>query len=396
MGNIRDKIAVIGMGCTKFGELWDKSIEDMIVEACREAFDDAGIEPKDVQAAWLGIAQSQYCGLTGQVLAHALKLEYLPVTRVENGCATGTDAFRNACYSVAAGVHDIVLVCGAEKSKDAGFGGAGNIKIFPDLANVEPTIPPASQFALSATKYFHKYGLTYEEGKTTLAKIAVKNHHNGTLSPKAHFQREVTIEQVMNAPMVSAPLGLFDCCGNSDGAAAAIIASPGMAKSLRSDYVMVKGLGLAVGARQGALQPHYDLDHFEETRRASRMAYEQAGINKPRQEIDMAMVHDCFTISELIIYEDLGFSPQGRAKEDIDAGTFALHGEVPVNTDGGLKCFGHPVGATGIRTIYEVYNQIRGKAGPRQLEKADIGLTHTQGGLPGSFSCGVCILGRED
>ena len=390
MQGIKDRVAIIGMGCTKFGERWDAGADDLMVEAAYEAYEDAGLVPKDIQAAWLGTVQT---GRTGQPLAQALKLDYVPITRVENACATATDAFRNASYAVAAGIYDIVLALGVEKLKDSGFSGLA----IPDSvgSEVAPPTPPPSQFAMAATRYFYHYGIPYEEGKRTLAQIASKNHHNGTLNPKAHFQREVSVEQVMAAPMVAWPLGLYDCCGVSDGAAAAIITTPEIARSLRQDYVLVKGLGLAVGSF-GILRDDWDFVHFPENVRAAQASYEEAGITDPREELDLAIVHDCFTITELIIAEDLGFSPRGRAREDVEGGSFTLEGDLPINTDGGLKCFGHPVGASGIRMIYEVYKQLQGKAGPRQLNKADLGLTHNLGGRPGSFTASVAIFGRAD
>ncbi len=395
MGSIKDRVAIVGMGCTKFGELWDKSDFDLTVDACWEAFDDAGIGPNDIEAAWVGTAFSP---MTGRRLAEALKLDYLPVTRIENLCASGGDAFRNACYAVAAGVYDVVLACGVEKLKDSGaaFFGAPDEPPYGTKVDAIGVHTPPTLFALLATSYFHTYGLSYEEGKRLLSQIAVKNHYNGTLNPKAHLQREITLEQAMNAPMVAYPLGLFDCCSVTDGAAAAIITRAENAKAFRSDQVLVKGLGLCAGGRQGLLGTDYNFTHLEEGMRASRIAYAEAGITNPRQEIDLAMMHDCFTIAELILYEDLGFSPRGGAKEDIEAGTFTLKGELPVNTDGGLKSFGHPIGATGVRMIYEVYKQLQGKAGPRQLSKADIGLTQNQGGYPGSMVGIVCLLGRPD
>ena len=391
MAGIRDRVAVVGMGCTQFGELWDKDVEDLIVDSSFEAIEDAGIEPKDIQAAWFGTVQS---GMTGQLVTQALKLEYIPVTRVENACATATDAFRNAAYAVAAGIYDIVLASGAEKLKDTGFAGLGVGAMIG--SGVEAPSPPPVQFALAATRYAHHYGLSYEQLKTTLAKIAVKNHHNGTLCPRAHFRREITLEQAINAPMIAWPLGLFDCCGVSDGGAAAIITTPEIAKKLKDDYVLVKGLGVTCGGKQGQLQDWYDFVHFEENVTAAKIAYEEAGIKNPRKEIDVAIVHDCFTITELIIYEDLGFSRRGKGPEDVDAGTFSLEGELAVNTDGGLKCFGHPVGASGLRMLYEVYKQLQGKAEQRQVKKVDIGLTHNLGGLPGSFTCAIAILGKRD
>ena len=288
MNGIRDRVAIVGMGCTKFGERWDAGASDLMVEAAYEAFEDAGIDPADVQAAWLGTVSSFR---TGQPLAEALKLDYIPITRVENACATATDALRNACYAVAAGIYDIVLAMGVEKLKDSGFSGLA----IPEApgADVAPPTPPPSQFAMAATRYFHQYGIPYEDGKRTLAQIAAKNHHNGSLNPKAHFQREVSEEQVVNAPMIAWPLGLFDCCGVSDGAAAAIITTPEIAAGLRKDYVLVKALGLAVGAF-GILRNDWDFTHFPETARAGQAAYQEAGIASPREEIDLAMVHDCF------------------------------------------------------------------------------------------------------
>ncbi|MFC1943981.1 acetyl-CoA acetyltransferase [Chloroflexota bacterium] len=391
MGSIKDRVAVIGMGCTKFGENWDQSGDDMIVDATYEALEDAGIEMKDIEAAWYGCTQSSR---GGPKIAHALKLEYKPVTRVENHCATGTDALRNASYAVAAGMYDVALVVGYEKLKDLGLSG---LPVWPEIADsqVRPFLPPAFQFALSATRYFYHFNLSLEEGKRILAKIAVKNHHNGTLNPRAHMRREVTEEQVMNAPPIAYPLGLFDCCGVSDGCAVAIITRPELAGNFRDDYILLKAITVSCGAFQGQLQDTFDFVRFPETETAARAAYAEAGITEPRKEIDITELHDCFSITELLTYEDLGYCEKGRAREDVEAGSFTLEGDMPVNTDGGLKSFGHPIGASGLRMIYEVYKQLQGKAGPRQLKKVDIGLTHNLGGFPGRFACAVSILGRK-
>ena len=389
---MKDKVAIIGVGCTKFGENWERSAEDMMVEAAYEAYEDAGIEPDKIQAAWLGTTTS---GRGGPMLAHALKLEYIPVTRVENYCATGTDALRNACYSVAAGIYDIALVVGVEKLKDQGFAG---LQGHPEIATSEVRVRlmPPIQFALSATRYFSHYALSYEQGKELLAKIAVKNHHNGSLNPKAHLQHEITMEQAVNAPMIAWPLGLFDCCGVTDGAAAAIVTRAELARKFRNDYVLVKGLSVSCGAWQGQLQNTYDYIHFPENVSAAKMAYEEAGIKNARKEIDLALVHDCFTITELITYEDLGLSERGKALSDVNAGVFQLDGELPVNTDGGLKSFGHPIGATGLRMIYEAVKQLQNKAGLRQVKNPRIALTHNLGGAPGRFTCAICILGTRN
>ena len=394
MESLRDRVAIIGMGCTLFGELWDQSVESLVVEACTEAFEDAGIESGEIQGAWLGTARS---GHRGVVLSNPLKLGTTPVTRIEAACATSTDALRNACYAVAAGNCDLALVCGLEKNKDYGFAGTPvSPPSYPEMAlsQTRPSLPMPSQFALLANAYFAKYGIDRKEGKRLLAKIAVKNHYNGMDSPKAHFRREITLEEAISAPLIAEPLGLYDCCAVSDGCAAAIITRSELASRYRNDFILVKGIGLACGDEYAQIDQGYDWTYWRENRAAALMAYREAGITRPREEIDIAIVHDCFTINELITYEDLGFSPVGRAKEDIDGGFFERRGGLPVNTDGGLKCFGHPTGATGLRMIYEVYKQMQGKAGGRQIERAKIGLTHNIGGWPGAFTSAVAIFGK--
>jgi acetyl-CoA C-acetyltransferase len=395
METIKDRVAIVGMGCTKFGERWDMGVEDLLVEAAYEAFEDAGIEPKDIQAAWLGTV---FSGVTAITLS-PLGLQYIPMTRVENMCATGTEAVRAASYAVAAGACDIALAIGVEKLKDSGQTGVKGPAIVGDNPDGSSGIgsgfsAPAS-FAYLGTRYFHQYGLEPDYGKRLLAEIAVKNHDNGSLNPKAHFQNRLTVEQVVRAPIVAWPLGLYDCCGVSDGAAAAIVVRADRAKNFRADPIYVKALAISVGARQGCMRQDYDYVHIEENVIASRVAYDQAGIKDPRKDLSLAEVHDCFTCHELILYEDLGFSPRGRAKDDIEAGTFKLTGELPVNTDGGLKCFGHPLGATGLRMMYEVYKQLQGKAGPRQVRNPRLGLTHNLGGNAG-MGIGTCVvLGNE-
>jgi len=392
MESIKDKVAIIGMGCTNFGERWDAGAEDLLVEAAYECYEDAGIDPGDIQAAWVGTVGS---GLTGTTLAHPLKLDYVPVTRVENACATATDAFRNACYAVAAGACDIALVAGVEKLKDSGYTGLGGAQA--PGSKVEINSPPPVIFALAAVRYAHHYGMGIEELKRGMARVSVKSHHNGTLSPKAHFRREVTIDQVINAPPICWPLGLFDCCAVSDGAACAIVTRPDLARSFRDDYVLVKALATTCGGKQAELLDDADYVHVEQQVRASRMAYEQAGIKDPFRQIDHAIVHDCFSITEMLIYEDLGWAPRGKAKEFVEAGVFDLDGELAVNTDGGLKCFGHPIGASGLRMIYEVYKQLQGKAGPRQRKNPTLGLTHNLGGTAfGALTCAISILGLKD
>ena len=392
MESIKNKVAIVGMGCVKFGENFDRSIDDMLIDAAYEAYADAGIGPEQIQAAWFG---NVWSGHTGQILATPLKLSYIPVTHVENACATGSEAIRGACYAIAAGACDIALAIGVEKLKDTGFMGLPQTRPNATWSYRLSSMTAPAGFALMATRYFAKNGLSFEEGKKLLAQIAVKNHFNGSLSPKAQFQKEITLEQALKAPLVSYPLGLFDCCPVSDGASAAILVRADMAKSFRPDPIYVKAMQISQGPREGFMNPAYDYAHVEETRRAGAAAYAEAGIKDPAKEISCAEVHDCFTITELTIMEDLQFSKEGKAPEDIAAGRYTLQGGLPVNTDGGLKCFGHPIGATGLRMMYEVYKQLQGKAEKRQVKNPTIGLTHNQGGEPGAAVVSVAIVGNE-
>ncbi|WP_034629519.1 acetyl-CoA acetyltransferase [Desulfotruncus alcoholivorax] len=388
--SIRDKVAIIGMGCTRFGEHWDKGINDMLVEAAYEAYNDAGLSPGDVQAYWLGTCASGWAGIS---LSEPLKIQYKPVTRVENFCATGTDAFRNACYAVASGAYDIAMAIGVEKLKDSGY--SGLVITPPPGDGTAPNYSAPAAFSLLAPAYFKKYGLDPETGKKVLARIAYKNHKNGALNPKAQFRQEVPLEKILKSPIVAAPLGVMDCSGVADGSAAAIIVRAEDAHKYRQDPIYVKALSVVCGPGHGAMHQDYDFTSIRETYYAGVDAYRQAGITNPRKEISMAEVHDCFTPTELVIYEDLGFSERGRAWQDVLDGVFDLDGELPVNPDGGLKSFGHPIGASGLRMLYEMYLQLRGQAGPRQINKPRLGLTHNLGGFPWESVCSVCIVGKE-
>ena len=403
--SIKDKVAIVGMGCTKFGERWEADAHDLLIEAAYEAYEDAGIEPKDIPMAYLGSFYADQSGLTTQNLVRALKLQHIPVTRVENACATGSEAFQNASYAIAAGICDIALAIGVEKQKDYGFSGLGSFGGTSAGLDSEGGVgargSPPGVFANLATRYFARYGLSPEEGKRMIAMLSVKSHWAGARNPKSHFQREVTLEQAVNAPIIAWPLGLFDCCGVSDGSAAAILVRADMAKSFRPDPVYIKALQICIGG-ENQLRDDYDFTHIEETTRAGRYAYEEAGIKNAREEISMAEVHDCFSITEAIIMEDLQFSPRGKVYEDIlgsNAGFFelktALEGgrALPVQPDGGLKCFGHPIGASGIRMLYEMYLQLQGRAGPRQMKNPKLGLTHNLGMSPPGCCIAVNILG---
>jgi acetyl-CoA C-acetyltransferase len=259
-----------------------------LVEAAYEAFEDAGVGPKDIQAAWIGTV---FSGLSAITLS-PLGLQYIPMTRVENMCATGSEALRAATYAILAGACDLALAIGVEKLKDAGTTGGKGPAIVGDNPDGTSGIgsgysAPAS-FAYMGTRYFHDYKLTPEEGKQLLAQIAVKNHHNGSLNPQAHFKNVLTVEQVVKAPIVAWPLGLFDCCGVSDGSAAAILTRADLARQFKADPIYVKALNICVGARQGAIRQDYDFVHIEENVLASRKAYQEAGIKNPRKEISIA------------------------------------------------------------------------------------------------------------
>jgi acetyl-CoA C-acetyltransferase len=387
MGSIKDKTAIMGVGYTKFGEIWEKDAEDLIVDAAFEAMEDAGVTPDDIEATWVG-ALYDFTGLSGSIAAEPLKLFGRPTTHVENFCASGMDAFRNACFAVASGAYDVVLACGVEKLMDVGGSG-----LPVDMGH--PVFRGASapgMFALLATRCFHEYGWTKED----LAHVPVKNHKNGALHPKAHFQRAITLETAMNAPMIAWPLGRFDCCAMSDGAAALVVTRPEIAKKSKHkhDYAVTKANALALHSMQPMYRPSFDFLGFPATQAAARLAYAEAGIKNPAEEIDLAEVHDCFSITEILNYQDLQFCAQGEGAKFVRDGQADVDGKVAVNPSGGLKCFGHPIGATGCRMLCEVTKQIQGRAEGAQVKNARLGLAHNLGG-PGSV-CSVTILGLPE
>ncbi len=395
-GGIKDKVAIIGMGCTTFGEHWDKGSEDLIVEAFAEAIEDAGIEKRDIQAAWLGSCYEEFnVGKSALPLSRILKLPFIPVTRIENLCASGSEALRGAVYGVASGACDIALALGAEKLKDTGYGGLPEMSTILGTKNrvIFPGISAPGAFAMMANRYFSKYDMSIEEGKRVLAKISVNSHRNGAKNRKAHLRWPVTEEDVLNAPLIASPLGLLDCCGVSDGAAAAIVCRAEMAKDFRADPVFIKALQIGVSSGEELWYNKWDGTYVENTVRTAVRAYEEAGITNPREEISMMELHDCFSITELVTYEDLQISPRGKARGDVEDGFFAIEGKIPSQPDGGLKCFGHPIAASGLRMLYEMYKQLQGKAEERQIKDPKIGLTHNLGGFPQMNVVSIAIVG---
>ncbi|MEN3976075.1 acetyl-CoA acetyltransferase [Emcibacter sp. SYSU 3D8] len=393
---IRDKVAIIGMGCSKFGERWDSNAEDLMVEAFNEALTDAGIEKNQIEAAWLGTAFDRvHVGASALPLSTALRLSSIPVTRVENMCATGTEALRGATYAVASGACDIALALGVEKLKDTGYGGlpAGSRGPLPDLWVPNGSAP--GNFAQLATAYSAKHGVSAQDLKEAIGHVSWKSHQNGAKNSKAHLQKAVTMETILNAPMIAEPLGLFDCCGVSDGSACAIVTTPEIAKSLgKQDIVSIKALQLCLSDGVESAFNTWDGSHFATTRVAAKKAYEEAGIKDPRKELSMIEVHDCFSVTELVTMEDLYISAEGQAVKDVMDGFYDADGPVPCQIDGGLKCFGHPIGASGLRMIYEVYLQLLGRAGPRQLKNPTFGLTHNLGGAPHANVSAISVIGR--
>ena len=384
---IRGRVAVAGVGATSFGEHWDRDAGDLLSEAVEAALEDAGVDLEEIEAAWVG---NQYptTGVSGAQLSDAIRLYHRPVTRVENFCASGMDAFRQACYAVAAGIHEVVLACGVEKLTDGGASGLPNAGRDDPLIGV---ISAPGTFGLVATRAFQQWGWT----KSDLAEIAVKNHANGVHHPKAHFRRAVTVEDVINAPPVASPLGRLDCAAVSDGAAALVVTTPERARLLRhgGSLVTVAAVQVSGFTIKPHLHPDADFLGFEATRRAATAAYAEAGIADPARELDVAEVHDCFTITELINYQDLGFTPAGTAVDFLRSGATRPGGSLVVNPSGGLKSFGHPIGATGCRMLYEITKQLQGRADGIQVEGARRGLAHNLGG-PGAVAA-VSILERE-
>jgi acetyl-CoA C-acetyltransferase len=395
---IRDKVAIIGMGCTKFGERWEVGAEELIVEAFAECIQDAGIEKQDIEAAWFGTCIEEInVGKSALPLSLTLRLPKIPVTRVENYCATGTEAFRGACYAVASGACEIALAMGVEKLKDTGYGGLPNWGSDAGTLTWQwmPNLTAPGAFAQLASAYAAKHNIAMPDLKRAMAHVSAKSHANAVSNPKAHLRKAVTVDQILAAPIVAYPLGLFDCCGVSDGAACAIVTTPDVARGLgKKDFITVKALQLALSSGEEMSYNEWDVDHFVTTSKCSTKAYEEAGIVNPRQELSMMEVHDCFSITELVTMEDLHISERGGAVRDILDGFYDLQGTIPCQPDGGLKCFGHPIGASGLRMLYELYLQFHGRAGERQISNPQYGLTHNLGGMPFSNICCIAILGR--
>ncbi len=392
---IKDRVAIVGMGCTNFGEHWDKSTDDLLIESTQAAMASANVTRDDIDAYWLGTMGSGTSGLT---LSKPLRLENKPVTRLENMCATGSEALRNACYAVASGAFDMAMAVGVEKLKDSGYSGLVSAPLPSDGTLPETTAP--ARFSFLAPAYAKKYGVDPAELKDVLTRIAWKNHYNGARNSRAQFRKEVSKDVISRSTPIAGMLGVFDCSGVSDGSAAAVVVRAEDAHRYTDKPLYVKGLSFVAGPARGSIDPAYDFTTFPEVVSSASDAYAQAGVNDPRAEIAMAEVHDCFTPTELVLMEDLGFAERGFGWKEVLAGTFDLDGELPVNPDGGLKAFGHPIGASGLRMMFECWLQLRREAPEvRQIKSLDHGrklaITHNLGGQPGECVSFVSVVGIE-
>ena len=384
-------VAIIGVGCTEFGELWDRSFRDIFVEAGVSALQDANVQGGKIDALYVGnmsggrfIEQEHIGSLIADY--SGLASFHIPSTRVEAACASGGLALRQGIIAVASGYHDIVIAGGAEKMTDV------------DVETTTDALAAAADrewegvmgatfpglYAMIARLHMHKYGTTSEQ----LASVAVKNHHNGTMNPKAQFQNEISIDAVLNSVMVADPLHVFDCSPISDGASAVVLAPADIAKKFTDTPIYVKASVQASGTL--SLHDRPDITTLDATVAAAKRAYKMANLTS--KDIDFAEVHDCFTIAEICAIEDLGFVKKGEGGKASIEGMTTIGGKIPINTSGGLKACGHPVGATGVKQAVEMVLQLRGEAGKRQIDGAEIGLTHNVGGSGGTAV--IHIFGR--
>lgn len=390
---VAGEVAIVGSATTAFGVLHARGYTELIAEAALAAIDDADLELAQIESAWLGTAEPGLTGLVGDAgtaVAEAIGFSPRPVTRVANFCCTGMEAVRAAALDVAAREHRLVLAVGAEKMRDVPSRGS----LVARTANLtHPTIAKGrtapGQFALLANAYMERWGVARE----TLAQVSVKNHEHATRNPKAHFRTPITLEDVLAAPVVAEPFGTLDCTPTTDGAAALVLAPVEWAREHAQRYAVIRGFGLSVtgGYYTSFYDPETDFLGFRATREAARIAYEQAGVTDPRAQLDLVECHDCFTVTELVNYEDLGLCERGEGGALLESGATSFGGDIPVNVSGGLQSCGHPVGATGVRMIAEIANHVLGRANERQVEGARLGAAHTLGG-PGMVST-VCVVG---
>jgi acetyl-CoA acetyltransferase len=371
-------VSVIGVGMIPFGKYPDRSLADLGWPAVKAAITDANIDPKRIEAAYCGTALGGM--MAGQRVLGRIGLTGMPITNVENACSSSSSALRQAVMAVRAGVHDVALVIGVEKLTK--FGG-GVLPLEEEDWEVRQGLNMPALYAMRAQRYMHEFGLTRRQ----LARVSVKNRQAGALNPDAQMRKEVTEEEVLASRPIADPFTLLQCCPTGDGAAAIVICADGVAPRYRADAVRV----IASDLTSGRYTPGFrDMTTPEITVRGAKEAYEEAGIGP--KDIDVAEVHDAFTIAELLYYEAFGFCPHGEAGAYVESGATALGGSKPVNPSGGLLAKGHPVGATGAAQVVEIVRQLRGQCGERQVAGAKIGLTHATGGGISGFDHGACSI----
>jgi acetyl-CoA C-acetyltransferase len=389
---IAGNVAVIGSGATRFGVHHERGYHDLLREAALAAIADAGVTKDEIGAAWLSTAVPDLVSLegdSGTPVTEAIDFAPKPVTRVSAYCASGMEAVRGGAMAIAAGEYDLVLVVGVEKMRDV----APRDSLVARVGNLShPTLAKGRTgpggFAMLASRYMDTYGRSHDD----FAAVAVKNHEHASRNPIAQYSEPVTLEQVRNSPMIADPLRVLDCTPTTDGAAAVILASTEWARAHGRPHAVLEGVGFAVsdGYYTSLFTEDNDFLGFRATRQASAVAYAQAGIENPRQDLDLVECHDCFTVTELVNYEDLGLCERGTGWQLLQEGATTVGGDIPVNLSGGLQSCGHPIGATGVRVVKEVCDQVTGRAGERQVDGARRGLAHTLGG-PGVLSSVMVI-----
>jgi acetyl-CoA acetyltransferase len=376
--NVMREVSVIGVGMTPFAKYRDKSLAEIGWPAVKAAIEDAGVAKKDIEAAYCGSALGGM--MSGQRVLKQLGITGLPITNIENACSSSSSAFRQAYIAVAAGVYDVVLVLGVEKLTK--FGG-GTLPLEKEDFEVTHGLVMPALYGMRARRYMHDYGLTEEQ----LAGVAVKAHKHGAKNPEAQFRNEVTVDEVMDARKIAEPFTLLHCCPSGDGASAVVIASADKARQYTTKPVRVACSEVNSGKYMTGFR---DMTTPEITVRGAKQAYEEAGIGP--NDVDVAEVHDAFTIAELLYYEALGFCDKGDAAKLLEDGETSIGGRIPVNPSGGLLSKGHPIGATGTAQIAEVVRQLRGQCGDRQVEGAKVALTHCTGGGISGFDHGACSI----
>jgi len=371
-------VSVIGVGMIPFGKYPETNITDLGWPAVKAAIKDAGIDPRRIQAVYSGTARGG--AMVGQRIMGRLGLAGLPIVNVENACSSSSSAMAQGVMAVSSGAYDVVLVIGVEKLTK--FGG-GTLPLDEDDWEVRLGLTMPALYAMRAQRYMHDFGISLKD----VASVSVKNRKNGALNPDAQMRKEVSVEEVLASRMIADPFTLLQCCPTGDGAAAIILASNAVAKQLSDNPIEVRASHLTSGRFMSGFR---DMTSPEITVRGARETFEESGLGP--EDIDVAEVHDAFSVAELIYYEAFGFCARGDGAALLQSGATSIGGRIPINPSGGLIAKGHPVGATGAAQVVEIVRQLRGQAGARQVEGAKVGMTHATGGGISGFDHGACSI----